>query len=324
MIFLLYLKRMFKKSGNERGETGSMIHRRQIGSSELFVSEIGLGAMSFQTKDDAIEMIHYAIEHGVNFIDTADLYLFGKNEEWIGEAIKGQRDNVILATKVGNRWEEGKDGWEWDPSKAYIKEAVKKSLIRLKTDYIDLYQLHGGTIEDPIEETIEAFEELKKEGLIRYYGISSIRPNVIKKYISLSSIVSVMMPYSLLDRRCEELFSLLQENNVSVIGRGPLAKGALTEHVAEKIPYGGFLNYGQSEIQELIKKLGTLENRSITEVALRFPIAAETVATIIPGASKLTQLKTNMEAASSPALSPQELQLLREWTKKEKFEKHRI
>ncbi|PWA13174.1 oxidoreductase [Pueribacillus theae] len=300
-----------------------MFNKRQLGSSELFVSEIGLGAMSFQTKDNAIEMIHYAMEQGVNFIDTADLYLFGKNEEWIGEAVKGQRDKVILATKVGNRWEEGKDGWKWDPSKDYIKKAVKKSLMRLKTDYIDLYQLHGGTIEDPIEETIEAFEELKEEGLIRYYGISSIRPNVIKKYISLSNIESVMMPYSLLDRRCEELFPLLQENNVSVIGRGPLAKGALTGHAAKKIPSDGFLNDG-SETQNLIKKLGTLENRSITEVALRFPLASPTVATVIPGASKLSQLKTNIEAASSTPLSPQELQLLREWTKEEKFEKHRI
>lgn len=91
-----------------------------------------------------------------------------------------------------------------DPSKAYIKEAVKKSLTRLKTDYIDLYQLHGGTIEDNIDETIEAFEELKQEGVIRYYGISSIRPNVIKEYVKKSNIVSIMMQFSLFDRRPEE------------------------------------------------------------------------------------------------------------------------
>ena len=115
-------------------------------------------------------------------MDTADLYDFGTNEEIVGEAIKNRRQDLILATKGGNRFEKGKPGWDWDPSKAYIKEAVKQSLKRLQTDYIDLYQLHGGTIDDPIDETIEAFEELVEEGVIRYYGISSIRPNVIKEY----------------------------------------------------------------------------------------------------------------------------------------------
>lgn len=123
------------------------------------------------------------MELGINYLDTADLYDFGRNEEIVGEAIKSRRQDVILATKAGNRWEEGKPGWFWDPRKAYIKEAVKRSLKRLQTDYIDLYQLHGGTIEDNIDETIEAFEELKQEGVIRHYGISSIRPNVLKEYV---------------------------------------------------------------------------------------------------------------------------------------------
>lgn len=106
-----------------------------------------------------------------------------------------------------------------DPSKAYIKEAVKHSLRRLQTDYIDVYQLHGGTIDDPIDETIEAFEELQQEGVIRYYGISSMRPNVIREYVKRSRIVSVMMPYSLLDRRAEEWFPLLKQHHISVIAR---------------------------------------------------------------------------------------------------------
>src|SRR5699024_6403991 len=102
----------------------------------------------------------------------------------------------------------------WDPSKKHIKTAVKQSLQRLHTDYIDLYQLHGGTIDDPIDETIEAFEELKTEGLIREYGISSIRPNVIKQYIEKSSIRSVMMQYNLLDRRPEETMRLLAKHGI--------------------------------------------------------------------------------------------------------------
>lgn len=106
------------------------------------------------------------------------------------------------------------------------KRSGKRSLTRLKTDYIDLYQLHGGTIEDNIDETIEAFEELKQEGVIRYYGISSIRPNVIKEYVKKSNIVSIMMQFSLFDRRPEEWLPLLEEHQISVVARALLPKGS--------------------------------------------------------------------------------------------------
>lgn len=295
-----------------------------MGHSDLYVSELGLGAMSFRTEEEAITIVRTAIEHGINFIDTADLYRFGENEAWIGQAIQHNRDDVILATKVGNRWENGKPEWTWDPSKTYIKEAVKASLKRLNTDYIDLYQLHGGTIDDPIEETIEAFEELKQEGLIRHYGLSSIRPNVIKKFLSLSNIVSIMLPYSLLDRRAEELFPLFQERNISVIARGPLAKGALTDLSIEKTPADGFLHYTKSEVLSLKDKIQAMQSRTITEVALQFSLSEPTVASIIPGASSLSQLKSNLKAATQSPLSKQEIDTLKSWTKEAKFEIHRV
>lgn len=298
--------------------------KRRIGQSDLYVSELGLGAMSFQTKEDAIQIVRAAIERGINFIDTADLYRYGENESWIGQAIQHCREDVILATKVGNRWEEGKTGWFWDPSKAYIKEAVKKSLKRLKTDYIDLYQLHGGTIDDPIEETIEAFEELKQEGVIRYYGLSSIRPNVIRKYLSISNIVSIMLPYSLLDRRAEELFPLIKKHQVSVIARGPLAKGALTEEAESKTPSEGVLNYTKSEVLALNKKIASaLPQRSLTETALQFVLSEPAAAAAIPGASSLLQLENNVKAAIKKPLSQQEAAMLKASTKEMKFEKHR-
>ena len=116
----------------------------QLGSSELYVSEIGLGCMSLGTdKGQAVKLIHEALDRGVNFLDTADLYDEGRNEELVGQAVQGRREDVIIATKVGNRRVPGQDGWVWDPSKQYIKSAVKDSLRRLGTDYIDLYQLHG-------------------------------------------------------------------------------------------------------------------------------------------------------------------------------------
>lgn len=139
--------------------------------------------MSLPTDEKkAKEIIACAIDSGIQFFDTADLYGYGANEKIVGEALKPVRDRVVIATKVGNRWKEEKDGWYWGPSKTYIKDAVKYSLKRLGTDYIDLYQLHGGTLDDPIDDIIEAFEQLKEEGLIRHYGISSIRPNVIEQY----------------------------------------------------------------------------------------------------------------------------------------------
>lgn len=198
-----------------------MVKKNRLGTSELEVSEIGFGCMSLSTElESAKRMIHDALDRGVTFFDTADLYQDGRNEELVGEALKGRRSEVILATKVGNRRIPGKEGWVWDPSKAYIRQAVKESLRRLQTDYIDLYQLHGGTMDDPMDETIEAFEELKQEGVIRYYGISSIRPNVIREYVRRSQIVSVMSQYSLLDRRPEEtVLPMLEEAGISLIAR---------------------------------------------------------------------------------------------------------
>lgn len=200
--------------------------KRRLGNSDLLVSEIGLGCMSLGTVENhASEIIQSALDEGINYFDTADLYDFGMNEEIVGKNLKSVRDKVYIATKVGNRWNENKDSWSWDPSGAYIKTAVKDSLKRLGTDYIDLYQLHGGSISDNIGETVEAFEDLKKEGYIRYYGISSIRPNVIKEFTEKSELDSVMMQFNLLDRRPEEWLSLLANKQISIIARGPLAKG---------------------------------------------------------------------------------------------------
>ena len=149
----------------------------RLGYSELSVSEISMGCMSLSNDSQkSRRLIDQAIDQGINFFDTADLYDHGKNEELLGLATQKSRKNIIIATKVGNPWNEEGTSWVWNPRKEYILRAVETSLRRLRTDYIDLYQLHGGTIEDPMDETIEAFEILKQQGKIREYGISSIRP----------------------------------------------------------------------------------------------------------------------------------------------------
>ncbi|GAA0361146.1 aldo/keto reductase [Bacillus horti] len=302
--------------------------KNQLGNSDLYVSEIGLGCMSFSQEQEqkAHYMIDFALDQGVNFLDTADLYEFGGNEEMVGKAIKGKRSQVILGTKVGNRWKEDQEGWDWDPSKAYIKEQVKNSLKRLQTDYIDLYQLHGGTLEDPTEETSEAFEELKKEGYIRYYGISSIRPNVIRRFVEQSSIVSVMSQYSILDRRPEEeTLPLLSNKQLSLIARGPLAKGLLSNQWLTKLKENGYLDYKQDELRSILEllqeRLGGVA--TFAQVALRYALHDPTVATVIPGASRMEQLEEILATAHVPDLSHEVIREIKSLTKENVYSAHR-
>ncbi|EKN69682.1 aldo/keto reductase [Neobacillus bataviensis LMG 21833] len=301
--------------------------KRRLGKSDLYVSELGLGCMSVGTEETiARRIIEAALEEGINYFDTADLYDLGENEKIVGQALKDVREQIIIATKVGNRWSKNQAGWSWDPSKAYIKEAVKNSLKRLGIDYIDLYQLHGGTIEDPIEEIIEAFEELKAEGFIRYYGISSIRPNVIREYVENSDIVSVMMQYSILDRRPEEeALPLLQEQGISVVTRGPLAKGLLSDKLLEKAPEKGYLDYDYEELRSILPLLKekVAAARSFTEVALQYNLANSAVASVIAGASSPEQVRNNAAAVRSQPLSVKEISVIKELTKANIYKEHR-
>ena len=283
--------------------------------------------MSIGTDEKAArEIIETALDEGINYFDTADLYDFGENEKIVGSALKQVRENVILASKVGNRWNQDKKGWSWGPSKSYIKEAVKQSLKRLDTEYIVLYQLHGGTIEDQIEETIEAFEELKSEGYIRYYGISSIRPNVIREYIKKSHIVSVMMQYSILDRRPEEeALPLLHEHGISVVTRGPLAKGLLSDKMLEKVSQKGYQDYSQEDLLTVLPVLKDklAGDRSFTEVALQYNLTHPAVASVIAGASSPEQVRANARAINSPSLTEDEIALIKTISKTTYYKEHR-
>jgi aryl-alcohol dehydrogenase-like predicted oxidoreductase len=243
---------------------------RMLGKSDLKISRIGFGCMSLDSEDpNSRNILRKALDNGINYFDTADIYHQGQAEAMLGRAFRGIRNQVVLATKVGNRWRSDQSGLDWVPSKNYILSSVRDSLRRLNTDYIDLYQLHGGTIEDPIDDIIEAFEQLINEGSIRYYGISSIRPVVIREYVKRSSIISVMIQYSLLDRRPEEeVLSFLKENQVGVLARGVLAKGLLLTKPAEI-----YLDYSADQVEtmsaamtKITKGLHTSESISIQYV----------------------------------------------------------
>jgi aryl-alcohol dehydrogenase-like predicted oxidoreductase len=296
---------------------------QQLGDSSLMISRIGLGCMSLDpAKEEAsIRIIHRAIELGINYFDTADLYNQGMNESLVGKALHYKRKEIILATKVGNQWREDGSGWAWNPRKEYIIAAVEKSLTRLQTDYIDLYQLHGGTIEDPIDQTIEAFEVLKQSGKIRYYGISSIRPNVIREYIKRSKIVSVMMQYSLADRRPEEtILSLLKENNIGVLIRGALAQGLLVGKTSKD-----YLGHSAEEIKKAADAIRTYEtaDRTATQTALRFILQHPAVTSAVVGVSKIEQLNEVAGTTNSTNLLEKEINILRESISAKKYQEHR-
>ncbi|MYL55053.1 aldo/keto reductase [Pontibacillus yanchengensis] len=306
------------------------MNKRQLGTSNLYISEIGLGCMTLGTEQQkATEIIDRALDSGINYLDTADLYNFGTNEEIVGKALKGRRDQVVLGTKVGNHFDAQKEDWFWDPSKSYIKEGVKESLRRLQTDYIDLYQLHGGTIDDPIDETIQAFDELVQEGVVRYYGISSIRPNVIRQFVERSNIVSVMMQYSLFDRRPEEeVLDLLHQNQISVLARGPLAKGMLSDKGMEKVEekaQNGYLTHSYEEVKDMVHSLQehTDQNRTLQALALQYVLGHPGVASAVFGASSVEQLEKNISMLEASPLTEDLYKTLQEKTRPIVYQKHR-
>ena len=294
-----------------------------LGNSGIEASEIGLGCMSLptDTKEAGI-IVDEAIAQGINYFDTADLYNKGVNEEVIGQALKRHRKEIVIATKVGNQWSSNSDEVQWNPTKAYIKEQIHASLRRLQTDYIDLYQLHGGMITDDSEETIEAFEDLKKEGLIRAYGISSIRPNVIDRFLAKSDISSIMMQYSLLDRRPEELLDRIGQAGKSVVTRGSLAKGLLTGEALQRAgKMDGYLSYEATELNNVLHKLLAVHD-NLHALSLQSVLQHDTISSVVAGASSAEQIKATIKAYETP-VSPEQIARATELTRLDIYQEHR-
>jgi len=292
-----------------------------VGSSALKVSKIGFGCMSLPADEKkAIPVLHKAIDLGINYLDTADIYNDGVNETIIGKAIKGKRDQLVVASKAGNvRRPDG--GLDWNPTKKYILDCIEKSLRRLNVHFIDLYQLHGGTINDNIDESIEAFELLKQQGKIRYYGISSIRPNVIREYIKRSSIVSVMTQYSLLDRRPEEeTLDALHRNNIAVMVRGSVAQGLLINK-----PPKPYLDYSADDVAKMAASVQKIsgEERSATQTAIKYVLQNEAVTSAVVGMRTLEQVQEAVNTINSRDLTYEEINMLKQTLDPKKYKEHR-
>jgi len=281
-----------------------------LGLTSIKISRIGYGCMSLKNDDAANErLLNMALDNGINYFDTADIYQDGLNEIIIGKAFKQRRKQVVIATKAGNvRRADG--GLDWNASKQHLLAAADKSLQRLQTDYIDLYQLHGGTIDDNIDESIEAFELLKAQGKIRAYGISSIRPNVIRAYAQRSNISSVMMQYSLLDRRPEEsCLELLQEKKISVLARGSVAQGLLIGKAPQ-----AYLDYSQEQVKLAADAIQNIagKNKSAVQVALQYVLQNPAVSAAVVGMRTVDQLEAALSTVSATSLKAKEVQYLQQ------------
>lgn len=249
------------------------------------MGELGLGTMSIlkHGETEAKAILEAAYRAGIRHFDTADVYDRYKVEEIVGSTFASRREELFLTSKGGN--ELTADGMQWNPRASYLETALAGSLERLQTDYLDLYYVHGGTIEDDLDETIAFMREQKQRGVIRQIGLSSIRPNVIRYWLEHGELDVLMTPYSLLDRRIETL-----ELDVPIVGRGPLAKGLLTDEWSERLGEKGFESWNEDELRDLLPTLP----KPIQAYALA--AARRTCAVVLPGASSVEQLQETIDA----------------------------
>ncbi len=215
------------------------MQKRRLGDGGLEVAALGLGCMgmsiSYGTPNDeeSIATIHRALDLGVNLLDTSDAYGSGVNEQLLGAAIRGRRDEVVLATKFGNR-RKAPDGRSVDGRPEYVRRACEASLERLGVDVIDLYYQHRVDPAVPIEDTVGAMAALVEEGKVRYLGLSEAGPETIRRAATIHPIAALQTEYSLWTRDVEtEILPLCRELGIGFVAYSPLGRGFLTATITQ-------------------------------------------------------------------------------------------
>jgi aryl-alcohol dehydrogenase-like predicted oxidoreductase len=288
---------------------------RKLG--DLEVSAIGLGCMGMSfaystgSKDgEATDVINYALDHGVNFLDTADMYGPWANEELVGKAIKGRRDQVILATKFGNEIDDnGKGTGRVNGSPEYIRKSIEGSLQRLGVDYIDLYYQHRVDPDTPIEETIQAMVELVKEGKVRYIGMSEAAPDTIRRAAKVHKITALQTEYSLWTRDPEaELLETVRELGIGFVSYSPLGRGFLTGQIKsiedldeddwrrQNPRFMGDNFQKNLELVDKVKEIADEKGVKPGQIALAWVLAQGNDLVPIPGTKHIEYLKENIAA----------------------------
>jgi aryl-alcohol dehydrogenase-like predicted oxidoreductase len=313
---------------------------RSLGRSGLQVSVVGLGCNNFGMridKDQAKAVVDRALEAGVNFFDTADIYGGTQSEVFLGEALGERRQHVVVATKFSGPTGEGpgnKGG-----SRRYIMKAVEASLRRLNTDYIDLYQYHFPDPATPIEESLRALDDLVSAGKVRYIGNSNMAAwQVVEAHWTaheshLVPFVSAQNEYSLLDRRIErELIPACQKYGLGILPYFPLASGLLSgKYKRGEAPPAGtrlaawgprgerLLTDRNFDVVEGVERFAAERGKSVLDVAIGWLASQDAVSSVIAGATSPEQIETNANAAGY-LLSPEELAEIDVITGKEKKE----
>jgi len=290
-----------------------------LGNTGLKVSEVALGTMTFgreAEEKDSVEILQEYLGAGGNFIDTANVYSNGKSEEILGRALKGIRDDIVLATKVFFRMGERIN--DYGATRKHILKSVEDSLRRLQTDYIDLYQIHCWDRSTPIEETMETLDYLVKRGYVRYIGVSNFAGWQIEKSLRVSEvynfekIVSAQMQYSLVVRDIEmEVIPVCEAEGLSVMAWGPLGGGFLSgKYKPGEFPEEGRISkIGENaeeswkrrateknfKILEKIKEIAKEYGKTIPQVALNWLIAKGAIP--ILGARTTAQIEDNLRSA---------------------------
>lgn len=291
------------------------MRKRQLGKSGLEVPVIGLGCMVMPgfynagSEAEAIATLHRAAEIGVNFLDTSDLYGFGKNEELIGRAVAGRRDDYIIATKFGNvRTPEGKPAVDGRPQ--YVQQACEASLKRLGIDVIDLYYQHRVDTTVPIEDTVGAMARLIEQGKVRHIGLSEAAEETIRRAHATHRITALQTEFSLWSRDAEEhVLPLTAELGIGFVAYSPLGRGIFGGEVtgAESLAEGDrrrdhprFQGENLAENLKLVEPVRALaEARGCTpaQVALAWVLARSAHIVAIPGTRRIDHLEANADAA---------------------------
>jgi aryl-alcohol dehydrogenase-like predicted oxidoreductase len=293
-----------------------MLEKRKLGRGGLEVSELGLGCMgmshAYGVENDAesIQTIQRALELGVDFFDTAEVYGPFKNEELLGRALRDRRDEVIIATKFGFRIEGGKmQGTDSRPE--HVREAVLGSLRRLGTDHVDLLYQHRVDKNVPIEDTVGAMAELVREGKVRFLGLSEAGADTIRRAHTVHPIAALQSEYSLWERNLEaEIIPLLRELGIGLVPFSPLGRGFLTGSAkrADEYPEGDYRRTNDPRLQaqnfdanvrlaasvrEIAGRLGATSS----QVALAWLLAQGDDVVPIPGTKRRAFLEENLAAA---------------------------
>ncbi len=296
---------------------------RNLGRAGVKVSVLSLGAMNFgnpTSEEESIRIIERAIDAGINLIDTANVYPMGPfrgiSEEIVGKAVKGKRDQVLIATKVHGRMGPGPN--DYGQSRAHIMREVENSLRRLQTDYIDLYQVHAPDPTTPLEETLETLTDLVRQGKVRYIGCSNFPAWLLCKSLwisdkrNLAKFVSNQVAYNLLYRKIEEeVVPLCLDQGVGILVYSPLAAGVLTGKYkwGEKFPEGtrlagvtgdtfgrGYFTEENMRIVEEFCKIAREMGYTPVQLAVAWAMAQPGVSSVILGPKTVEQLEGNLKA----------------------------